>query len=295
LNRAPFPSIKFLSFRKKIVIPSEAPRRFFFHARSACRDAQSRNLSDVFCYVRAVKTWAQFMSARANAATAESLVAEIISLDETSIAEAIRILAQRDPDLARIVENIGPPPFWKREPGFPTLVYLILEQQVSLASAKASYERLIAVTGTPLHPVALLKLGARALKRIGFSRQKASYCRLLAQSILKKQLDLDAIHQMDDAAARTELLRIKGIGPWTADVYLLTALRRPDAWPVGDLALQKAVRRVKRLRKHPSAAKLEHIGKSWRPYRAVAARLLWHDYLSQPKRSAVKKRTKQPA
>lgn len=235
------------------------------------------------------------MSTPANAANAQSLVAKFISLDETSIAEAIRILAQQDPDLARIVKNLGPPPFWKREPGFPTLVYLILEQQVSLASAKASYERLIAVTGTPLHPEAFLKLNARTLRRIGFSRQKARYCRLLAQSILKKQLDLDALHQMDDVAARTELIRIKGIGPWTADVYLLTALRRPDAWPVGDLALQKAVRRVKRLRKHPSPAKLEHIGKSWRPWRAVAARLLWHDYLSQPKRSTPKsQRNKRP-
>jgi DNA-3-methyladenine glycosylase II len=201
-------------------------------------------------------------------------VEEIISLDETSLAEAVTFLSQQDPDLARIVENLGPPPLWKREPGFPTLVYLILEQQVSLASAKASYERLIAVTGTALHPEAFLKLNARALKRIGFSRQKARYCRLLAQSIVNKQLDLDAVHQMSDSAARTELIRIKGIGPWTADVYLLTALR-----------LQKAVRRVKRLRKHPSPAKLERIGNSWRPWRAVAARLLWHDYLSQAKRS----------
>ncbi|HXN25180.1 MAG TPA: DNA-3-methyladenine glycosylase 2 family protein [Candidatus Dormibacteraeota bacterium] len=221
------------------------------------------------------------MGARANGATVKSLVEEIISLDETSLAEAVTFLSQKDPDLARIVKTLGPPPLWKREPGFPTLVYLILEQQVSLASAKASYERLIAVIGPALHPEAFLKLNARTLKRIGFSRQKAGYCRLLAQSILKKQLDLDAVHQMTDSAARTELIRLKGIGPWTADVYLLTALRRPDAWPVGDLALQKAVRRVKRLRKHPSPAKLERIGRSWRPWRAVAARLLWHEYLSQ--------------
>lgn len=214
----------------------------------------------------------------------ESLVRDITSLDEESLEQAARILAQQDPDLARILETWGPPPLWPREPGFPTLVYLILEQQVSLASAKAAYERLIAVAGTPLDPQAFLKLNARTLKRIGFSHQKAGYCRLLAQSLLGKQVDLDSIHRMPDSSARTELIRIKGIGPWTADVYLLMALRRPDAWPVGDLALQKAVRRIKRLRKHPSPAKLEQIGKSWRPWRAVAARLLWHDYLSQANR-----------
>ena len=193
----------------------------------------------------------------------------------------MEILARRDDDLAGILQNFGPPPFWRREPGFPTLVYLILEQQVSLASAKAAYERLLSATGTPLQPERFLKLDARALKRVGFSRQKTGYCRLLAQSILERRLNLETIAGLDDEAARAELTRIKGIGPWTADVYLLMALRRPDVWPVGDLALQKAVRRVKRLRKHPAPARLEKIGEAWRPWRAVAARLLWHDYLSR--------------
>ncbi len=201
-------------------------------------------------------------------------------LDEQSMKQGVKILAECDDDLAGIVKTFGPPPFWQREPGFPTLVYLILEQQVSLASAKAAYERLLAATGTPLHPERFLKLDGRTLKRIGFSRQKAGYCRLLAQSIHERRLNLEDIGELDDEAARVELTRIKGIGPWTADVYLLMALRRSDVWPVGDLALQKAVRRVKRLHKHPSTARLEKIGESWRPWRAVAARLLWHDYLS---------------
>src|SRR6266568_854333 len=204
-----------------------------------------------------------------------------VVLDEQSIKHGLEFLVRRDEDLAGIVKNFGPPPFWQREPGFPTLVYLILEQQVSLASAKAAYERLLAAKGSPLHPQRFLRLGGRALKRNGFSRQKAAYCRLLARSILERRLSLEAIGGLDDDAARAALTSIKGIGPWTADVYLLMALRRPDVWPVGDLALQKAVRRVKRLRKHPSTARLEKIGEAWRPWRAVAARLLWHDYLSR--------------
>jgi DNA-3-methyladenine glycosylase II len=204
-----------------------------------------------------------------------------VSLNEERLAEGVQILAQRDSDLARVVEKWGAPPLWPREPGFPTLVYLILEQQVSLASAKAAYERLLDRLNATLVPERFLSLHARTLKKIGFSRQKTRYCRLLADSVLKGQIDLDAIAAMDDDSARAALTAIKGIGPWTADVYLLMALRRPDVWPVGDLALQKAARRVKRLREHPSPARLEKIGEPWRPWRAVAARLLWHDYLSR--------------
>ena len=204
-----------------------------------------------------------------------------VSLTEELLAQGVRSLAQADSDLAAIVEKWGSPPLWPREPGFPTLVYLILEQQVSLASAKAAYDRLLARINAPLIPERLLALDAHTMKKIGFSRQKTGYCRLLADSVLKNRLDLEAVAGMADESARTELTRIKGIGPWTADVYLLMALKRPDVWPVGDLALQKSARRVKRLRKHPSPARLEKIGEAWRPWRAVAARLLWHDYLSR--------------
>jgi DNA-3-methyladenine glycosylase II len=204
-----------------------------------------------------------------------------VSLTQDLLAHGVRSLAQRDEDLAAIVKKWGAPPMWPRDPGFPTLVYLILEQQVSLASAKAAYNRLLARISSPLVPERFLELHARTLKKIGFSRQKTRYCRLLAVSILNSEMNLDAIGGMDDDSARAELTRIKGIGPWTADVYLLMALKRPDVWPVGDLALQKAARRVKRLRKHPSPARLEKLGEAWRPWRAVAARLLWHDYLSR--------------
>ncbi len=224
-----------------------------------------------------------------------SLAATRLSLDEALVAEGTRWLGDRDQDLAGIVTNFGLPPFWQRDPGFPTLVLLVLEQQVSLASAKVAYERLLAATGSPLRPEPFLKLDGWRLKRVGFSRQKAGYCRLLAQSILERRLDLEAIAKLDDESARAELTRIKGIGPWTADVYLLMALCRPDVWPVGDLALQKSVQRVKRLRKHPTPARLEKIGEAWRPWRAVAARLLWHDYLSRiaAKKTAASKNGKE--
>jgi len=201
-------------------------------------------------------------------------------LTEKTLLHAVGRLARRDRDLARVVEEFGPPPLWAREPGFPTLVHMILEQQVSLASARAAFERLLAAAGSPLHPEHFLEFDARQLKRIGFSRQKTEYCRLLAERVLAGKTNFDGIAESHDDDARAALVEIKGVGAWTADVYLLMALRRPDAWPAGDLALAKAAQRVKRLRKLPSPEKLETLGEAWRPWRAVAARILWHHYLS---------------
>jgi len=165
-----------------------------------------------------------------------------------------------------------------REPGFPTLVYIILEQQVSLASAKAAFDRLKAVV-KPLTPAGLLKLNDAELLRIGFSRQKTLYTRLLAESLTRRHFDLGYLLDLSDDSAHKMLVAFKGIGRWTADIYLLSALRRPDIWPTGDLALATAVQEVKRLRKRPSPEKLEALSKPWRPWRAVAARLFWHAYL----------------
>jgi DNA-3-methyladenine glycosylase II len=167
-----------------------------------------------------------------------------------------------------------------REPGFPALVYIILEQQVSLASAKAAFDRLNAAVG-PLTPRGFLKLTDAELLRIGYSRQKTLYTRLLAESLSRRHFDLRYLHELDDDAARKMLTAFKGIGNWTADIYLLSALRRPDIWPVGDLALAVAVQEVKHLGKRPSPEKLEKMSAPWRPYRAVAARLFWHAYLSK--------------
>ena len=203
------------------------------------------------------------------------------SLTEESFAHGLHILCDRDPDLANIRANFGPPPMWAREPGFPTLIHIILEQQVSLASARAAYDRLLAAA-SPLTPARFLELDDAALKTIGFSRQKTAYGRELARAILSGRLDLAGLETLDDGSARSELMGIKGIGPWTADIYLLMALRRPDVWPSGDLALANAAQRVKRLVSRPTLEELEALGAEWRPWRAVAARLLWHFYLSDP-------------
>jgi DNA-3-methyladenine glycosylase II len=201
-------------------------------------------------------------------------------LDERSFAAAVAELCTADPDLAAIVERHGIPEFWAREPGFATLVLLILEQQVSLASARAAYDRLVLRLGG-LTPRGVLDSTDEELRADGFSRQKNRYARALAAAIEEGALDLDAVAGLDDVAVRQALVALPGIGPWTAEVYLLSALRRPDTWPTGDIALQEGARRAKRLELRPSPEELDAIGEAWRPHRATAARLLWHLYLSE--------------
>jgi DNA-3-methyladenine glycosylase II len=201
-------------------------------------------------------------------------------LTDTTFARGVSILARLDPDLARVVETFGPPPMWQRESGFHTLLHIILEQQVSLASARAAYDRLLAVA-SPLTPERFLELDDAALKMAGFSRQKTSYGRGLAESIAAGRFSLSALESMDDDAARLEMIKVKGVGSWTADIYLLMALRRADIWPAGDLALAIAVQRLKRLPTRPTPKELIALSEPWRPWRAVAARILWHYYLSE--------------
>lgn len=204
------------------------------------------------------------------------------TLTADSLLHAVEELCRRDADLAGIVAAFGPPPLWARAPGFPTLLHIILEQQVSLASARAAFERLL-IAASPLTPESFLRLDDLKLREIGFSQQKARYGRHLAQVLLDGSLDLDALEGMEVAAAKDALLQVKGIGAWTADIYLLMALGRPDIWPRGDLALVVAAQEVKRLPARPTPEEFEALGLEWRPWRAVAARLLWHHYLSRPK------------
>ncbi len=152
---------------------------------------------------------------------------------------------------------------------------------MSLASARVAYDRLCAVVD-PLTPQGLLTLDDATLKAIGFSRQKIVYARHLAQTLITGTLDLDELATQDDATVRARLVALKGIGPWSAEIYLLMALRRADAWPVGDLALQVAAQAVKSLTARPDPVALTELAEGWRPWRAVAARLLWHHYLNRP-------------
>jgi DNA-3-methyladenine glycosylase II len=199
-------------------------------------------------------------------------------LTRESLSMAAERLARRDKDLARLLRINGVPPLWARRPGFPTLIRIILEQQVSLASARAVFRRLVEGVA-PFTPERFTKLGASHLRSLGITRQKAAYCIQVAEAVCERRLDLRVLAGMDDPAAIAGLTQVKGIGPWTADIYLLMALRRPDIWPAGDVALGKAMGDAKQLHELPSQDELLQIAEAWRPFRAVAARILWHDYL----------------
>jgi len=202
-----------------------------------------------------------------------------IAFTKKALAEAADSLATRDKDLARILTDNGTPPLWARRPGFATLIRIILEQQVSLASADATYRRLTRNLA-PLTSHTILAAGASFLRSLGITRQKATYCINVAEAIRTGQLDLREVGRSDDETAIEKLTCIKGVGPWTAEVYLLMALRRPDIWPTGDIALATAVRSVKGLRERPTPAELDKVADVWRPYRAAAARMLWQYYLN---------------
>jgi DNA-3-methyladenine glycosylase II len=212
--------------------------------------------------------------------TSSPVARPIRSLTERSLRRAARQLAARDAALGRVLRSLGPPPLWARPEGFPTLLHIILEQQVSLASARAAFKRLLDVA-SPLTPRRFLKLDDEALRQAGFSRQKAAYGRALAEAVLQKELDLRGLGALDDDAARSALLRIKGIGPWTADIYLLMALLRRDVWPRGDRALAVAYQQLNGSRAAPSDDELAEWALEWKPWRAVAARILWHFYLNR--------------
>jgi DNA-3-methyladenine glycosylase II len=169
---------------------------------------------------------------------------------------------------------------WLRPPGFPSLVLFILEQQVSLASAAAAYRKLADRLGT-MTPSALLASTPEELRLDGVSRQKDRYLRALAAAVETGELDLDGLAGLDDATVRAALTALPGIGRWTADVYLLACLRRPDLWPVGDRALQVATAEALGLDTVPDQGALELLGERWRPHRSTAARLLWHGYLAR--------------
>lgn len=199
------------------------------------------------------------------------------SLTPRSLRSAARQLADTDPVLGASVERFGPPPLWARDPSYATLVHLILEQQVSLASAQAANDRLVEAIGVPT-PAGFLTLDDVKLRAIGFSRQKAGYARDLATALLDG-FDLDALSGLSDDDVRAQLVQLRGIGRWTADVYLTMCLLRPDVWPHGDQALATAAMEVADLSQRPTFTQLGEMAERWWPYRAVAARILWHHYL----------------
>jgi len=203
----------------------------------------------------------------------------IRTLTRRTLLSAVRGLANADPALAASVERFGAPPLWAREPTYATLVHLILEQQVSLASARAAFDRLEVALASTIEPRAFLELSDAELRAIGFSRQKAGYASDLAAA-LADGFDLQGLADLPDEEVRSSLMRLRGIGRWTADIYLIMCLRRPDVWPHGDQALATAALELLELPARPTFDALELRARSWRPHRATAARILWHHYLS---------------
>jgi len=201
-------------------------------------------------------------------------------INNKALDEGVKYIENQDKHLKLVVSKYGRPPLWDRDQGFKTLIHIILEQQVSLASARAAYEKLSKHINV-VTPVNFLNLSDQKLKDIGFSRQKMSYGRNLAIAINEGSLDLTVLSDLDDSDAKATLINIKGIGPWTADIYLLMALGRPDVWPKGDLALALAVQKLKGMRTRPTTESLEKMSFRWQPWRSVAARILWHFYLSE--------------
>lgn len=171
----------------------------------------------------------------------------------------------------------GRPPLRRRAPGFEGLCAIVVSQQVSVASARAIESRLLA-RFAPLDAAALAAAPEEDLRACGLSAPKMRTLRACAEAILERRLDLDALATGDAEAAHAALTAIRGIGPWTADIYLLFCLGHPDAFPAGDLALQEAARLAFGLKKRPDARRLDALAQAWRPWRAVAARLLWSFY-----------------
>lgn len=193
---------------------------------------------------------------------------------------ALDHLAAADPDLGRAATQVGAPPPRARPAGFAGLLNILVAQQVSAAAARAIWGRLVA--GGPPTPVRFLAYDDARLKAIGLSRQKIAYGRGLAADVAAGRLDLDAVAALDDDAAIAALTRIKGVGRWSAEVYLLFCLQRPDVLPADDLALLVAAQRLKGYEQRPTAAGLRAAAEPWRPWRSVAARLLWHYYSRAP-------------
>lgn len=196
--------------------------------------------------------------------------------DET-LRPALEALAACDPDIARHYARCGLPPERGQPAGFAGLVRIIASQQVSAASAGAIIGRLEAAL-SPVTPEGFLELDEGTLKGIGLSRPKMRYCRALAEDLLAGRIDLDRLGDLDDQAAIEHLVQAKGIGVWSAEVYLLFALRRPDVWPADDLAVRIAVQRIKGLKARPGRAEMVALAAPWRPHRSAAARFMWHCY-----------------
>lgn len=193
------------------------------------------------------------------------------------LAPALEALSASDRDIAEAYAVCGLPPRRRRRPGFAGLARIVTAQQVSAGAARAIFGRLGGLV-SPFTPEVLLATRDEDLRAAGLSRAKVVYLRALAEDMIAGRIDLKGLGKMDDTEAIAHLCQAKGIGRWSAELYLLFSMRRPDVWPAGDLAVQVALKKLKRLRKHPDERRMDRIAEAWRPYRSAAALFLWHYY-----------------
>lgn len=201
-----------------------------------------------------------------------------IRLTKKAIADGSARLAAADPALGKIYRQFGPPPLLRRPATFATLIHIILEQQVSVESARATFQRLREVCNPVVSPDALRTLGEQRLRELGFSRQKSRYALALAGDCVSGDLDVPALGRMDDESVRAQIVARLGLGNWSADVFMMMALLRPDVLPVGDLALVKGMREIDDA-DYASADEIIDRAESWRPLRSIATRMVWQWYV----------------
>ena len=200
--------------------------------------------------------------------------------DESNFHRFCNLLTKKDKELRNIIRQHGYPPMWTRPNTFQTLILTILEQQVSLAAAYAAFKKLKEKIGY-VTPQKILQLSDEEMRACYFTRQKMGYARHLAEAIIKKQISLKKLSLLPDEEVREQLIRLKGIGHWTIDVYLMHALQRTDLFPLGDIALVNSLKETKQLHPHVSKDEMLAIAEPWRPYRTIASMILWHSYIKK--------------
>ena len=205
-----------------------------------------------------------------------------ITFHEANFKQICNKLSSKDADLKFILKNYGYPPIWTRSNSFATLIHIILEQQVSLASARAAYDKLKEKLGA-ITPKKLITLSDKEMKACYFSRQKIVYARHLAEAVISGKISLKFFPSLTEDEIRNQLKQIKGIGDWTVDVYLLFALQRINVFPTGDLAMMKALKEVKKMPVNTTKEEIIGIAEKWKPYRSIASMLFWHYYIKSRK------------
>ncbi len=209
---------------------------------------------------------------------------------DEEVRRQLNVLRRRDKRLSKAITAAGMPGARMMKPGFATLIRIIVDQQVSVAAGAAIWAKLRHAAGGQISAQRLLSLGETGLRAAGLSGQKTTYALGLSEAVAGRQLNLSALSRASDQDVRETLVAFKGIGTWSADIYLMFGLGRPDIWPVGDLGLQIGAQWLRGLKGRPSEKKMEALAEPWRPYRSSAAIFLWHYYgVERERRKTAKK------